>query len=482
MKKVKGLTAITLCLSGTLWPNSILAQSVDTYLLADSLQTANEIAVGTGENAELPAQWDLRSCIDYALKQNITIRRNKLSAESAQVDVKTAKAALFPSLSASIGQRIVNRPNSETGTIITGDNITSSQSKTSYNGSYGIDANWTLYNGGQRLNNIKQQDLNNRIAELAVAESENSIEESIAQTYIQILYATEAVKINEGTLEVSQAQYERGKELMAAGSISRADLAQLEAQVSTDKYQLVTAKATLQDYKLQLKQLLELDGDEEMQLQLSLPGDEHILSPLPTKADVYRAALSLRPEIEASRLDIEASDLEIKKARAGYLPSLSLSAGIGSTNANGSDFTFAEQVKQNWNNSLGITISIPIFNNRQTKSAVEKAKIQKMTSELSLLDEQKNLYKTIEGLWLDANSAQQQYIAAQEKLKSTQTSYELLQEQFNLGMKNTVELLTEKNNMLSAQQETLQAKYMALLNAQLLRFYEGQEMGNWENN
>ena len=482
MKKVKGLTAITLCLSGTLWPNSILVQSVDTHLPADSLQTANEIAVGTGENAELPAQWDLRSCIDYALKQNITIRRNKLSAESAQVDVKTAKAALFPSLSASIGQRIVNRPNSETGTIITGDNITSSQSKTSYNGSYGIDANWTLYNGGQRLNNIKQQDLNNRIAELAVAESENSIEESIAQTYIQILYATEAVKINEGTLEVSQAQYERGKELMAAGSISRADLAQLEAQVSTDKYQLVTAKATLQDYKLQLKQLLELDGDEEMQLQLSLPGDEHILSPLPTKADVYRAALSLRPEIEASRLDIEASDLEIKKARAGYLPSLSLSAGIGSTNANGSDFTFAEQVKQNWNNSLGITISIPIFNNRQTKSAVEKAKIQKMTSELSLLDEQKNLYKTIEGLWLDANSAQQQYIAAQEKLKSTQTSYELLQEQFNLGMKNTVELLTEKNNMLSAQQETLQAKYMALLNAQLLRFYEGQEMGNWENN
>lgn len=482
MKKVKGLTAITLCLSGTLWPNSILAQSVDTHLPADSLQTANEIAVGTGENAELPAQWDLRSCIDYALKQNITIRRNKLSAESAQVDVKTAKAALFPSLSASIGQRIVNRPNSETGTIITGDNITSSQSKTSYNGSYGIDANWTLYNGGQRLNNIKQQDLNNRIAELAVAESENSIEESIAQTYIQILYATEAVKINEGTLEVSQAQYERGKELMAAGSISRADLAQLEAQVSTDKYQLVTAKATLQDYKLQLKQLLELDGDEEMQLQLSLPGDEHILSPLPTKADVYRAALSLRPEIEASRLDIEASDLEIKKARAGYLPSLSLSAGIGSTNANGSDFTFAEQVKQNWNNSLGITISIPIFNHRQTKSAVEKAKIQKMTSELSLLDEQKNLYKTIEGLWLDANSAQQQYIAAQEKLKSTQTSYELLQEQFNLGMKNTVELLTEKNNMLSAQQETLQAKYMALLNAQLLRFYEGQEMGNWENN
>ena len=107
---------------------------------------------------------------------------------------------------------------------------------------------------------------------------------------------------------------------------------------------------------------------------------------------------------------------------------------------------------------------------------MEKAKIQKLTSELSLLDEQKALYKTIENLWLDANSAQQQYAAAVEKLKSTQISYELIQEQFNLGMKNTVELLTEKNNLLNAQQETLQAKYMAILNMQLLKFYQGDDL------
>ena len=119
---------------------------------------------------------------------------------------------------------------------------------------------------------------------------------------------------------------------------------------------------------------------------------------------------------------------------------------------------------------------MPIFSNRQTKSAVEKAKIQKQTSELDLLDDQKTLYKTIETLWLDANSAQQSYAAATEKLKSTQTSYELIQEQFNLGMKNTVELLTEKSNLLSAQQETLQAKYMAILNMQLLKFYQGEKI------
>ena len=438
-----------------------------------------ETAIGTQQQDStqtLPAQWNLQACIDYALQQNITIRKNRLNAKSAEVDVKTARAALFPSLTASVSQRIVNRPNSQTNTIIDGDNITSSQSKTSYNGSYGIDANWTLYNGSKRLNTLKQQRMNNRIAELGVAESENTIEESITQIYVQILYAAEAVKVNEATLDVSRAECERARALLAAGSIARSDLAQLEAQVSTDKYQLVTAQATLQDYKLQLKQLLELDGEKEMTLYIPTLGDENVLSPLPSKTDVYRSALTLRPEIEAGRLNVKASELDSSIARSGYINTISLSAGIDRTNTNGNDFTFGEQIKQNWNNSLGVTVSVPIFNNRQTKSAVQKAKIQKQNSELDLLDNQKNLYKTIEGLWLDANSAQQRYVAAIEKLRSTQTSYDLIQEQFNLGMKNTVELLTEKNNLLNAQQETLQAKYMAILNTQLLKFYQGEQI------
>ena len=432
----------------------------------------------TGMNAEedTPKQWTLRDCIDYALEHNITIQRNRISAESAQEDVKTAKADFLPSLSGNISQRVVNRPNSARGTIISGDNITTSESKTSYNGSYGIDANWTVYNGSKRVNTVKQQKLNNRIAELNVDESENSIEESITQLYVQILYSAEAVKVNESTLEVSRKEFERGQELFNVGSIASSDLAQLEAQVSSDNYQLVTSQATLQDYKLQLKQLLELDGDIEMDLYLPQLSDSNVLIPLPEKDDVYNTALSLRPEIEAGKLNVESSDLSIKMARAGYLPTLSLSAGIGSTNANGSDFSFSEQVKQNWNNSLGLTLSIPIFDKRQTKSSINKAKLQKQTSQLDLLDNKKTLYKTIENLWLAANSAQQQYVAASQKLKSTETSYSLVSEQFNVGMKNTVELLTEKNNLLSAQQETLQAKYTSILNAGLLRFYQGEEI------
>lgn len=433
---------------------------------------------GAGMLPGISAQemWDLQSCIDYALEQNITIRKSRVTAESTQIDVKTAKAALFPSLSFSTSQQVVNRPYQEKSNMVSGNEIISSSSKTSYNGNYGLNASWTLYNGSKRLKTIKQEQLNNQVAELDVSTSENSIQESIAQIYIQILYAAESVRVNENTLQVSIAQRDRGQQLLDAGSIAKSDFAQLEAQVSADRYQLVTAQTTLQDYKLQLKQLLELDGENEMNIYLPALSDENVLIPLPTKRDIYISALAIRPEIEAGKLNIEASELGIDIAKSSYFPTISLSAGIGTNHTSGSDFTFAEQVKNGWNNSIGLSVSVPIFNNRQTKSAVQKAKLQRETSMLSLLEEQKALYKTIEGLWLDANSAQQQYAAANAKLRSTQTSYELISEQFNLGMKNTVELLTEKNNLLQAQQEQLQAKYMAILNTQLLKFYQGDKL------
>lgn len=420
--------------------------------------------------------WTLNDCIRYALEQNIQLQQNRLSLEESKVDVKTAKAALFPSLSFSTGHNMTNRPYQETSSMVSGTEIISSSNKTSYTGSYGLNAQWTVWNGGQRLNTIKQQKLNKETAELTVNEQENTLQEEITKLYVQILYADESVRINEGTLELSKAQYERGKELLAAGDISKSELAQLESQVSNDNYQLVTAQTSLENYKLQLKQLLELDGDREFTLAIPELDETNVLSPLPAKADIYNTALALRPEIQSSRLNIQSADLSISMAKAGYLPNVSLTAGIGTNHTTGSDFTFSEQVKRGWNNSIGLSVSLPIFSNRETKSAVEKAKIQRESRQLDLINAQKELYRTIETMWLDASSAQQQFVAADAKLKSSQSSYELVNEQFKLGMKNTVELLTEKNNLMSAQQERVQAKYMAILNRVLLEFYAGNQI------
>ena len=421
-------------------------------------------------------EWTLQECINYALEKNIQLQQNKISLQESEIDIKDARASLFPSLSFSTGHNVVNRPYQEQSNTVSGTEIISSDEKTTYNGNYSLNAQWTLWNGGQRLNNLKQQKTNRDIARLTVSETENTLQEQITQLFIQILYADESIQINRSTLEVSKATYKRGQELFAEGSLSKADLAQLEAQVSDDQYQLVTAESTWRNYKLQLKQLLELDGSEEFNLVLPELNDENILKMLPSQTDVYQAAMAIRPEIQSSRLSIENAKLGISAAKAGYYPTISLSASSSSTTNSASTNNWTQQMKYGWNNMIGISLSIPIFDNRQNKSNVQKARLQYNTSQLDLINKQKELYSTIEGLWLDALNAQQQYVAAETKVKSSQTSFNMVNEQFNLGMKNTVELLTEKNNLLSAKQQLVQAKYMAILNRTLLNFYAGNNI------
>lgn len=427
-------------------------------------------------SAQEDKQWTLEDCINYALEKNIQLQQNKISLQESEEDVKEAKAALFPSLSFSTGHNVVNRPYQENSSTVSGTEIISSDSKTTYSGNYGLNAQWTLWNGNQRLNNIKQQKTNREIAQLTVSETENMLKEQIAQLFIQILYADESIAINKGTVEVSRATYERAQELFKEGSISKADLAQLEAQLSNDEYQLVTSESTLRNYKLQLKQLLELDNTKEMSLVLPHISDEHVMELLPSQTDVYQTALATRPEIKSSKLDIDNAKLAISSAKAGYMPTISLSASTSSTTNSSSSNNWTQQMKYGWNNMIGLSLSLPIFDQRQTKTSIRKARLQYDTTQLNLINAQKELYSTIESLYLDALNAQQQYVAAETKLKSSQTSFDMVSEQFNLGMKNTVELLTEKNNLLSAQQQRIQAKYMAILNRTLLNFYAGQEI------
>ncbi len=421
-------------------------------------------------------QWTLQDCIDYALEQNITLQQSMLSVESADVDILTAKGALLPNLSFSTSHNLINRPYQESSTTVSGTEILQTNSTTSYSGNYGLNLTWGLYQGGINRKTVKQNELTSQITRLEAENTANSIEESIVQNYIQILYAIESVKVNENTLELSTAQWERGKELYDVGSLSKAELAQLEAQVSTDRYQLVLSQSTLANYRLQLKQLLELDGDTEMELFEPEVDDNIVLSLIPDKQLVYQSALGLRPEIQSSQLNMEVSELSLKIAKAGYIPRLSANAGIGTNHTSGTDYTFGEQLKRGWNNSVGLTLSVPIYSNRQNKSAVEKAKIQQRNSELDYQQQQKNLYQTVEGMWLDAINYQQQYVAAKDNTTSSGISYELAIEKFNNGAANTVDLLQEKNTYLNAQQQMLQAKYMAVMSRLLLRFYAGEEI------
>jgi len=436
---------------------------------------AMSCALLSGGTAEAKT-WTLQECIDYALANNISIQQQKIKTQQSHEDVLQSRSALFPSVSFSTNQNMNYRPFSESTINLTNGSMTTNSNKVSYNGSYGINANWTVWNGNKNRMAIKQNKLTEQQNELTGQQQANTIQEQIAQLYVQILYEAEAVRVNEEIVKASQLQADRAKAMVEVGSLARVDQVQLEAQVDQDKYSLVSAQSQLANYKLQLKQLLELHDDDDFDVANPNIGDSKVLDVIPDKNAVYTAALNSRPEIKSSQLGIEAADLSIKTARTGYMPTLSLNAGIGTSNSSGQKTGFGAQIKNNLSNSLGLTLSVPIFDNLSTRTAIRKAKFTRQDSELALQSQQKTLYSSVEKYWLDATTSQQQYIFAKKNRESMQESYDLVSEQFNCGLKNIVELTTGKNNLLQAEQQLLQTKYTALLNQALLRFYSGERL------
>lgn len=410
---------------------------------------------------EASKTWTLQECLDYAYQNNIQVRQSRNNQLSGIEDTKHAKAALFPSLVASTTQSYTNYPSSE----VTDNN--------SYTGTYGITAGMTIFEGGKLRTEVKRQKVQNQMDALSVEESVNDIRIAIVQAYMQCLYAADAVRINRSTAEASKAQRDRAEEMLRTGSISRVDFAQLQSQYSSDEYQIVVAGSTLDNYKLQLKQLLELDIMEEMNPAVPGVKEENVLKALPPKNEVYETALKVMPQIRRGELGIEAAKLEEKSARAGFFPSISLSASVGTGHMSNNDFESGSQIWNRFNENVGLTLNIPIFSNRKNRTAVNKAKIALNDSYLEWTSLQKELLRNVESAYLDAVSAQAQYLSAREKEKYARESYELTSEQFRVGVKNTVELITAQNEYSAAQQQVLQAKYLTLLSIELLNIYQG---------
>ena len=284
------------------------------------IMTANAVMAAT------PRKWTLKDCIDYAMANNITLQQSRIAKQSAIEDVKQAKSELLPSLDFSTNHSAGYRPwvNSGVSTVANGT-VETSINKTYYNGSYGINASWTVWNGNRNRNNLKLNRLAAEQAELDSAETANNIQEQIAQIYIQILYLNEAIAANKQSYEASRKHEEQGIAMLNLGKMSKADVAQLKAQSAQDRYNIVETESSLAQYKLQLKQLLEITDNEDFDVKVPQASDENALSEIPSLASVYEAALEQRPEIRNSQLAVQSSDVNIAVAKAGRMPSFSLS-------------------------------------------------------------------------------------------------------------------------------------------------------------
>lgn len=426
--------------------------------------------------AKAQTAWNLQQCIDYALTNNIQIQKNRISEQQGEVALWQDKGALFPSLSFSTSHTMGYRPFEEGTNIVQNGQVTNTKNKVTYQGNYGLNARWTVWNGGVNQKNIEKQKVQNEITRLNTEQSELTIQEQIAQLYVQIMYTKEAVQVNEKLQKTAQSQYERGVEMMNQGQMAKADVVQLEAQLSSARYDVTSSQTQLLNYKRQLKALLELDLNTEFDVSGQIPTDEQVLALIPSAQEAYAKAIESRPEIKSAQLAIDAANMQMDIAKRGYYPSISVSASLGDSHYSASRNDVGKQMKDNLNLSAGVTVSVPIFDNRSNRSNVKTARLEQANSKLDLQDKKNSLSSTIEQYWINANSNQQNFLAARDRVKSQEASYELLNEQFQNGLKNTVEVLQGRDNVISAEQDLLQSKYTTLLNVQLLKFYTGEQI------
>tara|TARA_Y100001935_G_scaffold223573_1_gene199111 strand:+ start:9216 stop:10556 length:1341 start_codon:yes stop_codon:yes gene_type:complete len=410
--------------------------------------------------------WTLEESIKYALEHNLTVKQAGLDQENATLNYEQSKYERLPGISGSVSQRWSN---GSTIDPITSIFINQKSSSTSL----GINSNVTLFNGFQISNTIRQNALLAEQSEFLLEETKNSIQLSVMEAYIQALYSKEAVAIAETQLASSAKELEQAKGLFEGRSLTLKDLNDIQSQHANNQYNLINTRAGYQQQLLTLKQLLELDGS--VNLELVAPADEfasdHMLS---DTEDIYNTALQFLPEVSASRTNIKISGTSLDIAKAGLYPSLSLSGSVSSGYTKAMGLSFTDQIDGNFSQSLGLSLSVPIFNKRATSTNIQQAKIGIKQAELNYETTRKEVYRKIETAWLNATSYKEQMAAAEISREAARSSYDLARAQFNVGELTATELIVAQTALNTAELNYLQARYLTLLYAGLIEFYQGK--------
>lgn len=412
--------------------------------------------------------WSLEDCISYAIENNITIKDADLNTSISEVSYNKAKSAKLPNLFGSASQ------NFSSGTSI--DPITSDYvSDQIHSTNLGINSSVTLFQGNQLSNQVKQNQLLIEQNSLLAQEAKNNIVISILESYLQTLYTKEGISIAENNLIASEKEVLRAKSRLDEGTIALSDYTEAQSQAATNKYNVIAAKNDYELNIINLKQLLELSPLEDLTIE-TVDENQDLINLELNKEAIYTNALSYLPEVEASKTNILVNEKELEIAKGGYLPTLALTGSLGSGYTSISDNTFTDQLDVNFNQRLGLSLNIPIFNRNQTKSAVqtaafniEKAEIQKQTIE-------KEVIKKVETAYQNALSSQEQLVAAEVSQDAAEQSYNLAQKKYELGDLSTTDLVISQNTFNNAQQNYLQSKYLNILYHQLLQFYQGNDI------
>lgn len=416
-------------------------------------------------------QWTLRECCDYAVAHNITIKQRENQCRQQELQLSTAKNQRLPDLSGSVGQ------NFSFGRGLTADNTYSNTNTSST--SFSLGTSVPLFTGFQIPNQVKLSQLNLEAATADLEKAKNDIRMQVAQAYVQMLYDMEIADVAYRQVAIDSMQVVRLQALVDNGKASGVELSRQQATLANSRLTATQADNNQRLALLTLTQLLELptpEGFAVVRPELSgLSGTTGIPSP----DAIYADALGIKPEIVAQQLRLRATDHSIKIAQAGYLPSLSLSGGLGSNYYTTSKFSsdpFGTQLKNNFSQYIGLNLSVPIFNRFQTRNNVRNARLEQESQQLALDDTKKTLYKEIQQVYYNALNAEQRERSSSEAVASSNAAFVLMQAKYEIGMANITEFNEAKNVFLKAESDHVQAQYELLYQNALINFYRGRDM------
>jgi outer membrane protein len=447
-------------------------------------------------------KWTLEECINHAVEQNISVKRTEMNLESTSINLTQSKYSRLPSVNANASNTY------NFGQTI--DPFTNQfATNTVRSNSFFLNAQVTVFNGFQTLNTIKANQTELQAAESDLQKMKNDISLNVANIYLQILFNKELLRNAESQLEVTRIQSQRIEKLVAAGSQPQGAQFDIDAQLAQEELNRINAKNQLDLSLLNLRQLLLIETAEDFEVIEPTIDNIDQGKVLSTPGAIYENSLTIMPEIKSSEYRLVAAEQSLRASRGAYSPRISLNGSYGtgysgvsqeivdveylglqptgafvegtntqivapSNRTTFQDKPFNDQLRDNVNSSIGISLSVPILNGLNARSNVSRSKVQFNQAELALTESKLQLRQQIESAYLDATSASKKYESASASVKALTESFMYTQERFNVGLLNSFDFSNEKNRLIQSQSNLLQAKYEYIFKTQVLEFYQGK--------
>jgi outer membrane protein len=443
--------------------------------------------------------WSLEKCIDYALSNNIQVKKQMITVKSSEVDLQQSKMNLLPGVNGSTGYS----KNFKTVNQFTNQFYDGAQVSGSLSGSI------TIFNGFQLMNAIKQSAINLQASKYDQDKLMDDISLNIATQYLAILFYKEQLVNAENQVDITKQQGNRMRQMVEAGTKAEGDLLNILAQVAAEELLVVTAQSNLDLGYLSLYQLLNVPETDRFKIDVpNLPVlNQSALQATPSS--IYEIALTKQPVIKSADLRVQSAELNLKRSYAYLMPSISASAqlntgfstktqtidqitpttvAIGYTQGTNipvlspsydytyKNYTWNNQISGNIQKSFGVYMSIPIFNKLSGQNNVKRAKLGIESSKYDLQQAKLQLNQTIEQAYSDARATLNKYFSADKKVNATRESFHYSEQRFNVGLLSGVDYNNAKKDLSTAESELLQAKYEFFFRSTVLDFYMGKPL------